>query len=292
MSLKNYKTEKTQGYLILGVYFAYNFIFWILPLIWLLVLTFSSWKFINLPKFTGFQNIIKVLKDQQFWLTIYNTFRFILYFIPVVFVFSTLFALLLKRVKHLKSLVVLCFLAAYVSSGVAYSIMFQNLFSNTGPLNIFLKKTLGFSIPWFTSRNFAMMGIALMVTWKFVGYYGLILYSGMISIPVSLYEAAELETSSNLIKFFKITLPLLNNQIIIMLVLSLTLTFRIFTEPYIITGGGPMESTLTPMMLMYTKAFKSLSPSYAATMSMFVALLNFGLIFIVRKIFDKDVEVV
>jgi len=161
--------------------------------------------------------------------------------------------------------------------------MFSNLFSVNGPINKALNSLFGITIPWFTSPQWAMFSIALIVIWKFIGYYGLILYAGLTAIPKSLYEAAELDGAGSLTKFFRITLPLLNPSIIMVLVLAITLAFGIFTEPYMITGGGPMRSTLTPMMHMITTAFQRMDPTYAATMAVFVAIISFGMIWVTRN---------
>ena len=93
-------------------------------------------------------------------------------------------------------------------------------------------------------------------------------------------------------KLFKITLPLLNSQIVMVLVLAITVAFGIFTESYMITGGGPLQSTITPMLVMYETAFQRIDPTFAAAMSIFVALLSFGIIKVTRKLIEKDVEVV
>jgi len=244
------------------------------------------------PQFVGFKNITRVLSDPLFWKTVVNVFRFMLYYIPLVLLGAMLFAIALNKLKYGKTFVTLSFLVANVSSGVAYSIMFSNLFAVNGPVNRLLYNLFGVTIPWFSSPSLAMFSIALIVIWKFIGYYGLILYAGLSAIPESLYEAAELDGANGFTKFFKITLPLLNPSIVMVMVLAITLAFGIFTEPYMITGGGPMRSTLTPMMHMITTAFQRMDPTYAATMAVFVAGISFGMVWLVRKIMEREVDLV
>lgn len=284
--------EARKGALFASSYVIYSLIFWVYPVIWLLVLTFSKWRFVGDPTFNGLNNLIRVLKDPIFWLSLKNTFRFLGFYIPLVFICSMLFAVGLKKIKYGKMFIALSFLLANVSSGVAYSIVFTKIFGDNGPINQFLYEHFGMIIPWFTSPTLAMFSISLIVIWKFVGYYGLIFYSGLNAIPDSLYEAADLDGAGRWDKLFNITLPLLNNQIIMVLVLAITVAFGIFTESYMITGGGPVRSTMTPMLVMYETAFRKMDPTYAAAMSIFVAIVSFGIIKITRKVFEKDVDIV
>jgi multiple sugar transport system permease protein len=286
------KKEARKGFGISSIYLIYAAIFWGYPFVWLFILLFSKWRFVGSPQFVGFRNITRVLTDPLFWKTVINVFRFMMYYIPLVLIGALLFAIALNKIKYGKTFIALSFLVANVSSGVAYSIMFSNLFSVNGPVNKALNSLFGITIPWFTSPQWAMFSIALIVIWKFIGYYGLILYAGLTAIPKSLYEAAELDGAGSLTKFFKITLPLLNPSIIMVSVLAITLAFGIFTEPYMITGGGPMRSTLTPMMHMITTAFQRMDPTYAATMAVFVAMISFGMIWVIRKTMEREVDLV
>ena len=87
-----------------------------------------------------------------------------------------------------------------------------------------------------------MLAIALVVAWKFVGYYGLILYSGLQTIPEEIYDAARLDNAPPLTRLFRITLPMINAQLIMVLVFTILVSFSIFTEAYLITGGGPLDA--------------------------------------------------
>lgn len=271
---------------------GYSVLFWFYPFVWLVILSVTQWQFIGTPRFNGLYNFIGVMQDELFWKSMLNVLRFLLYYIPIVLVASLLFAAGLKRIKYGKGFIALSFLLANVSSGVAYSIVFSKLFSEYGPINEFLREWLGFAIPWFTNPDCAMLSIALIVTWKFVGYYGLILYSGMMAIPKDIYSAAILDKTGRFKQLYAITLPMMNAQIIMVLVLAITVAFGIFTEPYLITGGGPLNSTTTPMVVMYEAAFQNMKPSWAATMSIIVAACSFALIWILRRMFEKNIEIV
>jgi len=284
--------DKHVGGVLAASYMGYTAVFWLYPFVWLAVLTLTEWRFVGVPSFNGLNNFILVVQDPLFWKSMLNVARFLMYYLPIVFISSLLFAFGLQKLKYGRTFVGLSFLLANVSSGVAYSIVFSKIFSQNGPLNTFLQDWFGFSIPWLTSPDFAMLSIALVVTWKFVGYYGLILFSGLNSIPKEIYSAAELDNTGPFNRLVNITLPLINPQLIMVLVLAITVSFGIFTEPYLITGGGPLNSTTTPMVVMYEAAFMKMKPSWAATMSIFIALISFALIWIVRKLLEKKVEIV
>ncbi|MDI3473476.1 MAG: multiple sugar transport system permease protein [Thermotogaceae bacterium] len=284
--------EALIGWQFSGIYLIYAAIFWGYPFVWLLILAFSRWKFFGKPKPAGFDNFIRLFQDPIFWRIFWNTINFMVYFIPMVVLGSFLFALALSKIKYFRTFFTLSFLVANVSSGVAYSILFSNLFSETGPVNSFLYKVFGFTIPWFSDPQLALLSIAIIVTWKFIGYYGLILFAGIQAIPKSLYEAAELDGASKWIQFWKITVPLVNPALTTVLVFAINLTFGIFTEPYMITGGGPMRRTLTFLLHIYTTAFQRMNPSYAAALAIITGALSYGCVILVRKLVEREVNLI
>lgn len=284
------RSDARTGGFLASLWIGYSAVFWFYPLIWLLVLSVTQWQFIGTPKFIGLGNFIGVIQDKLFWRSMLNVFRFLLYYIPIVFIASMLFAAGLKKIRYGKAFIALSFLLANISSGVAYSIVFSKMFSEYGPVNAFLREMFGITVPWFTSPDCAMLSIALIVTWKFVGYYGLILYSGMQAIPKDIYSAAVLDKTGRFRLVWSITVPMMNPQIV--MVLAITVAFSIFTEPYLITGGGPLNSTTSPMVVMYEVAFQQMKPSWAAMMSIIVAACSFLTIWLFRRLCEKNIEIV
>ncbi len=289
------RRQSINGTFLIAPYLGHQAVFFGYALLWLVFLTFHRWNYLSPPQWYGLNNFVQLFNDQTFWLVVGNTFNFIAYYIPMVLILSILFAMGLSKLRYLTTFVALSFLVANVASGVSYSIVFTKLFSENGPINRFLWQSFGFTIPWFSEPQLAIFSIALMVTWKFIGYYGLIFLAGIQGIPKSLYEAAELDGANRRQKFFKITLPLLNPSMIMVIVMAITLSFGIFTEPYMITGGGPMRRTYTFMMFIYDNAFRRFTttgPGYAATISILAAALSFSCIFAIRKIMERDVEMI
>ncbi|MDP9057213.1 MAG: sugar ABC transporter permease [Pseudomonadota bacterium] len=290
MRLAEKSTDGRFGAALALTYLAFSAVFWAYPFVWLLILSFSEWRFFDAPTYSGLHNLFVVMRDPEFWNGLWNVIRFFAIFFPIAFLGSLGFAFGLQHVRHGKTFVALCFLLANISSGVAFSLVFKKLFSSTGPINNILFAYFDYRIPWLSNPNFAMLAIALVVSWKFVGYYGLILYSGLQTIPDDIYDAALLDHVSPLRRLVRITLPMINAQLIMVLVFTILVSFSIFTEAYLITGGGPLDSTSTPMMIIYETAFRRLQPSHAAIMSIIVAVVSYALIRLMRLMFEREVK--
>lgn len=270
-------------------YILFTVVFWVYPLIWGFLIAFKKWNIISPEtEFIGLGNFIKIFHDPLFWISFKNTLIFMVVFVPLSIICSLTVALLLNRIKLLKSFFSLGYLMSYVSAGVAYSIVFRLLFSGDGLINTWLGK-VGITIPWFSSPKLAMVSIAFIVVWKFLGYYSLIFLAGLQSIPNTIYEAAEIEGASKWMIFQRITLPLLNPSFTIILIFALILSFNVFTEPYMITGGGPLDSTQTFMMQIYYQTFTALHAGYGSSFAIVVSIISFAFVFVVKKTIEKDV---
>jgi len=287
-SLKS-KLSLSAGYAMVIPYIVFTIIFWVYPLIWGFLIAFKKWNIISpVTEFVGLGNFFKVLHDPLFWISFKNTLFFMVVFVPLSIVCSLAVALMLNRIKLLRSFFTFGYLMSYVSAGVAYSIVFRLLFSGDGLINTWLGN-VGITVPWFSSPKLAMASIAIIVVWKFLGYYTLIILAGLRSIPETLYEAAEIEGASKWIILRQIILPLLNPAFTIILVFAVILSFNIFTEPYMITGGGPLDSTQTFMMQIYYQTFTALHAGYGSSFAILVAIISFTFVFVVRKTIEKDI---
>lgn len=283
--------SRQAGNWIAAGFVLFNLVFWLYPSLWLALLSLSDWRFFGELRISGLKNVIYVLNDREFWAAFRNVGRFLLFYVPMSMVASLAFAMGLRHVGRGKSFIVLCFLLAYVSSGVSYSMVFSKVFGDNGPLNSFLMQHFGVTVPWLTTPSMALFSVSLVITWKFVGYYGLILYSGLNAIPKEVYEAARLDHSGRFRTLFSITLPMLNAQIVTVMVLAITVAFAVFTEPYVLTGGGPMNSTTMPQLVMYETAFQRLRPGHAAVMAILTALVSYAVIQLVRRLLEREVKI-
>ena len=281
--------EAVVGLSLALAYVVFSAIFWAYPFFWLAKLSVTQWRFFDEPVFTGTRNLLLTVQDPQFLQALWNVLRFLIFYLPLAFVGALVVAFGLQHVGRGKAFIALCFLLSNVSSGVALSLVFTKIFSSTGPLNALLFDAFGVRIPWTNHPTLAMLAIALVVAWKFVGYYGLILYSGLLTIPKEIYDAARLDHAGPLTRLARVTLPMMNPQLMMVLVFAILVSFALFTEPFLITGGGPADSTSTPQMMIYETAFRRLQPSHAAMMSIIVALASYGLVVAARRLFERKV---
>ena len=133
-----------------------------------------------------------------------------------------------------------------------------------------------------------MPSIAVMATWKNVGLYIVLFLVGLQSVPQYMYEAADLEGASHWKKFRHITLPMINPTFIMVLILSTVGGFSLFIEPYILTGGGPMDSTLSAVLYIYNQGFQFYHMGYAATLGFFFALVVLAVLILQRKFIEQE----
>ncbi len=150
------------------------------------------------------------------------------------------------------------FFLPVIVSGVVVTILWQQLYGfDTGLFNRILTSIGIGKVGWLVDANVAMPSIAIMATWKNVGLYIILFLVGLQTVPVQYYEAAELEGATHWQKFFKITIPMINPTIFMVVILSTIGGFSLFIEPYVMTGGGPLNSTFHQCCIFINKDFST-----------------------------------
>ena len=287
---KNIKSESRAGYLFVSPYIIHLLVFVAFPLIFSFILIFHKWNIIAPMEWVGFSNFERLAKDQLFFRSIGNTFIFIVIHIPLQIVIALLLAEFLNQKIHFRGFFRASFFLPVVVSGVVITILWQQLYAqDTGVINSLLTRIRIGKLPWLTSTSLAMPSIAIMATWKNVGLYIVLFLVGLQSVPRYLYEAAEIEGASHWQRFRHITLPMINNTMIMVVILSTLGGFSLFIEPYVMTGGGPLNSTLSAVLYVYQQAFSFYHMGYAATLGFFFALLIFSVVLIQKKIVEREV---
>ncbi|MFQ5868024.1 MAG: carbohydrate ABC transporter permease [bacterium] len=281
--------ESKVGYFLLSPYLVYTAVFWIYPFIWGFVLSLQQWNIVSPARtFVGLKNFIEVLKSPLFWTIFKNTLYFIGVFIPTVTISALMVAVLINKIRYFKSFFIVGYMLSYVSASVGYAIVFSILFAGDGLINSWLSK-IGIYVLWFNDPRIAMASIALIVSWKCVGYYALIFLAGLQAIPDTVYESARIDGASRWTQFWRITIPLLNVSFTIVLILTMGISFRIFAEPYIITGGGPMDTTRTFLLEIYYQTFEALHAGYGSALALIAASLSFVFVIATRKSVEREV---
>lgn len=180
------------------------------------------------------------------------------------------------------------FFLPVVISGAVVAILWSNLYAtDVGLINGLLARVGIAPVPWLTDPRTAMPAIALMVTWKNVGFYVIIYLAGLQNIPRSCREAIEIEGATAWQRFRYLTLPSLLPQTILVLTLSTINGFQLFIEPYVMTGGGPLRRTYSVVLYLYTNAFSYQKMGYAATIGVALALIIGAVVAVQRRLLGR-----
>jgi multiple sugar transport system permease protein len=258
------------------------------PIVFALVLVFLRWDLVTAPSFAGFDNLRMLANDGRFWRAVANTFVFLSIHVPLQIVTALGLALALNRKLAGRGFWRAAFFLPVVISGAVVAILWSNLYAtDVGLINKLLVK-IGISpVSWLTDPNTAMPAIAVMVTWKNVGFYVIIYLAGLQYIPRSCQEAIEIEGASAWQRFRYLTLPSLLPQTILVVTLSTINGFQLFIEPYVMTGGGPLRRTYSVVLYLYTNAFAYQKMGYAATIGVALALIIGAVVFIQRRVIGQ-----
>ncbi len=283
------KTKKLTPYLLVSPYILHFLLFIAFPVVFSIILTFNNWNIISPMQYTGLANYIRLFHDKFFFKSLINTVIFLIIHIPLQIVVALLLAEVLNQKIKFRGFFRAAFFLPVIVSGVVVTILWQQLYGfDTGLLNRILI-TIGVGrIGWLVDPAWAMPSIAIMATWKNVGLYVILFLVGLQTVPTHYYEAADLEGATHLQKFFKITLPMINPTIFMVVVLSTISGFSLFIEPYIMTGGGPLNSTLSAVLYIYKQGFFYYHMGYSATLGLFFALLILGVVAIQKKFVERE----
>ncbi len=282
------RAEQKSGSLMAAPYGLFLVVFALYPIVFALVLVFLQWDLVTAPTFAGADNVRLLLNDGRFWRAVANTFVFLSIHVPLQIVTALALALALNRQLVGRSFWRAAFFLPVVISGAVVAILWSNLYAtDVGLINRVLVK-IGLSpVPWLTDPRTAMPAIAVMVTWKNVGFYVIIYLAGLQYIPRSCQEAIELEGATSWQRFRYLTLPSLLPQTILVVTLSTINGFQLFIEPYVMTGGGPLRRTYSVVLYLYNNAFAYQKMGYAATIGVALALIIGIVVFIQRRVIGK-----
>jgi multiple sugar transport system permease protein len=276
-------------YLILSPYLVHLLLFVLFPVVFSVVLTFHKWNIIAPMEYVGLDNFRRLFQDRLFWKAVLNTLQFLLVHIPLQITMALALAYFLNEKIILRSFFRASFFLPVVISGVVVTILWQQLYGlETGLLNRALTAVGLNRVEWLSNPFIAMISIAIMATWKNVGLYVILFLVGLQTVPRSYYEAAEVEGASAWQQFRYITLPAINPTIFMVLILSTIGGFSLFIEPYIMTDGGPLNSTLSAMLYIYKQAFGYYQMGYSATLGLFFAMLIMAVVAVQKLTIEKE----
>ena len=285
----SFQRKQILPYLLVSPYIIYVMIFVLFPVLFCFFLTFHKWNIIAPMHFIGVDNYTRLVHDRLFWKAIGNTLKFLLLHIPLQLIVSLFLAQLLNQKIKAISFFRASFFMPVIVSGVVITILWQQLFGyDSGMIN----RTLAvIGIPkqgWLVNPEVAIYSIAIMATWKNVGLYVILFLVGLQTVPPQYYEAAKLEGANRWQQFWHITLPMINPTIFLVVILSTIGGFSLFIEPYIMTGGGPLNQTLSAVLYIYKQAFQYYNMGYSATLGFFYAIMIMTVVILQKKIIEKE----
>ena len=281
--------KKLTPYLLVSPYLVHFLVFIAFPVFFSIILTFHKWNIISPMEYTGLNNYLRLFKDDLFLRSMLNTLVFLAIHIPLQIIVALFLAEVLNQKIKLRGFYRAAFFLPVIVSGVVVTILWEQLFGyDTGLLNRILI-FLGFGkVGWLVDPKIAMSSIALMATWKNVGLYIVLFLVGLQTVPQHYYEAADLEGATHRQKFMYITFPMINPTIFMVVILSTIGGFSLFIEPYILTGGGPLNSTLSAVLYIYKQGFFYYHMGYSATLGLFFALLIVAVVVIQKRFIEKE----
>lgn len=238
-------------------------------------MSFFKWDGANEPVFIGLKNFARMLTDSKFANSLRVTLVYTLLTVPVTIVLSLLVASLLTAKIRATSAFRSAFFFPYIASIVAVAIVWQFLYhAELGPINQFLR-ALGIANPprWTSSKDTALIAVAIMNIWRTVGYYMVLFIAGLVSIPTTLYEAGAIDGANAWQKFRHITLPMLSPTTFFVVIIGVIHSFQSFTPIYVMTGGGPGIATQVLVFRIYEESFVLSHFGYASAMAMVLFLM-------------------
>ena len=276
--------ENRNGYLFVMPWILGFFLFTLLPMVFSAILSLCEWDIVtglSTIEFVGLENFTSMFKDPKFWQSLKVTFKFCLITIPCYQIASLFVAFLLAMdIKGMKIFRVVYFLPSIIPT-IAATMIWTRIFAQDGILNKSLS-VIGIKGPaWLTDRNTALYALMIMGLWG-VGNTIIIYLSGLQGVSEELKEAARVDGAKGWQIFFKITVPMISPTIFFNVVMAVIGSFQYFTQAYVMTEGGPMQSTLFYNLYLYQKAYKEYQMGYASAMAwvMFIIIMLFTMLVI------------
>jgi len=259
--MKNFSTR--AAYFFLAPALSAIFIFFFIPVIAAFIISLTDFDIYALGdystvRFIGLSNYLELFDDPLFWTALKNTFYYVIAASPLSIAVSLGAAILLNsKLIKLKGIFRLSYFIPVVTTLVAVAIVWRFIYHpRFGIMNYFLSWFDINPVDWLGDPVWAMPAIILMSVWKNFGYNMIIFIAGLQNIPEDLYEAADMEGANGLQKFRSITLPMLAPTTLFVSIITMIGFFQLFAEPYIMTQGGPLNSTLSIVQYMYQDGFR------------------------------------
>ena len=283
------RDERVAAYIFVAPAVILLIAFLVVPIIY--TVYFSGFKYqIMRPdamKFIGFENYQKLFSDKNFWLALKNTVYFTVIVVPCQCALALALALLVSKKFRGVAVFRTMYFAPQLTSMVVISVLWSVLYNanpNTGLINSILV-SLGMSpIKFLSDANTAMNSIIFMSAWQGAGYQMMIFLAGLQGIPRDQYEAASVDGATKFKQFLYITLPGLKGTIKYVIMITMIQAMKLFTQPYIMTQGGPKNSTKTLVYYIYTQGFQKGTCGYACSIATVFFVIVVAMSLLMKKV--------
>lgn len=284
--------EAIAGYSFMAPTIIVMGIFVILPITYALFLAFNKVRILGdfSYRFIGLKNFIRMASDERVWIALKNTAEYVAIVVPIQTSLALILALILNSSIRGKNFFRIIFFLPTVTSSAVLTLIFMWIYNSNGLLNNLLAFLHLPTYNWIGDPSVALKSIMLMNIWSTAPFYMVIYLAALQDIPESLYEAATLDGANPFDQFVSITLPLLKPVTFFIVVMGVIGTFQLFDQSYIFSAGsgGPNNSTLTVVLLIYQYAFKSLDMGYAAALALMLAGVIMLVTLIQRYVFKEE----
>ena len=256
------------GYIFIAPWLIGLFVLTMWPMLQSLYLSLNNFHLLESPTFTGLGNYKEIFtNDKSFAESIKVTFIYVLFSVPLKLIFALLVAmLLLQSIRGMSLFRAIFYLPSLIGGSVAIAAIWRNLFGLDGIINKGLAVFGMTPIDWINTPDTSLSTLITLSVWQF-GSAMVIFLAGLKQIPKDLYEAASVDGSTKVRTFFKITLPMLTPMILFNMIMQTINSFQMFTQAFVITKGGPIDSTLVYALYLYQKAFVFFDMGYASALA-------------------------
>jgi len=246
----------------------------LIPMVASLYLSFTNYDIFSSPRWIGLQNYQTMLfNDGRYWKSVRSTFYYVFTAIPLRLAFALGIAMLLNTGFRLMGLYrAIFYVPSIIGGSVAVALMWRQIFGATGLLNQGLALLGLEGLNWLGNPRTGIWTLIVLAVWQF-GSPMLIFLAGLKQIPQELYEAASIDGANGWRKFLRITLPLLSPVILFNLVMQIISGFMVFTQAFVVTNGGPLDTTRFYSLYLYDQAFKNFRMGYASAMAWVLLLI-------------------
>ena len=283
------KQESILGWLFCSPYLAFSLVFFLIPLMWAFWLSTMDWNLMSDDKkFVGTGNFVNLFLDNKVQAAFVNSYRYLLPIVILCFAFGLAIALLVSNLpERIKGFVAVLFFIPYLTSGVATSVVVKYLLAYNSVFSVFLRERFGVDVNWLQDKRTAFAIMVILVVWKMSGYYALFILSAIEGISEAVKEACALDGSIGFHRLIHVTLPMITPTLTTVIVLATGLAFGIYTEPYLLTGGGPGLATTTWQLEIYNASFTRYQSGYAAAMAIVNAIQIFVTLRVINVVMDR-----